>query len=61
MSQRGDPGYSATAVLIGVCTLMLLRSRGRPGGVLTPATAIGDELLEVLPAAGVSMSTAQLG
>ncbi len=63
MSQRGDPGYSATATLIGVCALTLLRGRGQPGargGVLTPAVALGDALLEVLPAAGVSLTTAQL-
>lgn len=58
ISQRGDPGYQATSVLLGECALALAVDGGRlpdGGGVLTPATAMGEALLERLPAAGVSL------
>jgi short subunit dehydrogenase-like uncharacterized protein len=64
MSQQGDPGYSATATLIGVSALTLARGRDRLAtqhGVLTPAAAMGDALLELLPTAGVALHTARLG
>jgi saccharopine dehydrogenase (NAD+, L-lysine-forming) len=64
MAQRGDPGYKATAVLLGECGLALATDRDALSelrGVLTPAAAMGDALLARLPAAGVSLETAALG
>ena len=64
MSQRGDPGYSATVALLVASALVLTRHRDRLSdlsGVLTPVAAMGDALLDVLPRAGVSISTAGLG
>jgi trans enoyl reductase len=60
--QRGD-GYQATAVLFGETGLALALDRDRLSqlrGVLTPAAAMGDVLLDRLPAAGVSMGTVRL-
>ncbi len=50
----GDPGYAATAVMLGECALALALDRDAlpdAAGVLTPATAIGDRLVERLRAA----------
>ncbi|OBF49228.1 enoyl-ACP reductase [Mycobacterium sp. 852002-50816_SCH5313054-b] len=63
MEQQGDPGYKATAVLLGECGLALALDRDKlPDlfGVLTPATAMGDALLARFPAAGVSLRTDRL-
>jgi short subunit dehydrogenase-like uncharacterized protein len=64
MSQLGDPGYKATAVLLGECGLALALHRDTlPDlrGVLTPAAALGDALLDLLPAAdGVTLETTRL-
>jgi short subunit dehydrogenase-like uncharacterized protein len=63
MAQRGDPGYKATAVLLGESGLTLALDRDALSelrGVLTPAAAMGDALLTRLPAAGVSLETARL-
>jgi saccharopine dehydrogenase (NAD+, L-lysine-forming) len=63
MSQKGDPGYKATSVLLGECGLALALDRDKLSdlhGVLTPATALGDALLERLPAAGVTLTTERL-
>ena len=63
MSQKGDPGYKATSVLLGECGLALALDRDRlPDlrGVLTPAAAMGDALLARFPAAGVSLETSRL-
>jgi short subunit dehydrogenase-like uncharacterized protein len=64
MEQQGDPGYKATAVLLGECGLALALDRDKLTdlrGVLTPAAAMGDVLLNRLPAAGVSLKTERLG
>ncbi|WP_326546066.1 saccharopine dehydrogenase NADP-binding domain-containing protein [Mycolicibacterium sp. ND9-15] len=64
MSQKGDPGYKATSVLLGESGLALALDRDRLSdlrGVLTPAAAIGDALLARFPAAGVRLETARLG
>jgi saccharopine dehydrogenase (NAD+, L-lysine-forming) len=64
MAQQGDPGYAATAVLLGESALALAVDRDRlsdRSGVLTPATAMGDALLARLPAAGVTLDVARLG
>lgn len=63
IAQRGDPGYKATAVLLGESGLTLATDRDELSdlrGVLTPAAAMGDALLARLPAAGVSLDTAKL-
>ena len=60
MSQKGDPGYKATSVLLGESGLALALDRDRLSdlrGVLTPAAAMGDALLARFPAAGVSLET----
>lgn len=63
MSQQGDPGYKATSVLLGECGLALALDRDKlPDlhGVLTPAAAMGDALLDRFPGAGVSLATTRL-
>jgi short subunit dehydrogenase-like uncharacterized protein len=63
MSQKGDPGYKATSVLLGESGLALALDRDRLSdlhGVLTPAAAMGDALMVRLPAAGVSLETTRL-
>ncbi|MCH9701892.1 MAG: saccharopine dehydrogenase NADP-binding domain-containing protein [Actinomycetia bacterium] len=63
MSQRGDPGYKATSVLLGESGLALALDRDQLSelrGVLTPAAAMGDALLARFPAAGVSLEVARL-
>jgi short subunit dehydrogenase-like uncharacterized protein len=52
---RGDPGYAATAVMLGESALALALDGDRlppRTGSLTPATALGDVLVERLRAAG---------
>jgi short subunit dehydrogenase-like uncharacterized protein len=52
---KGDPGYAATAVMFGQTALALALDRDRlpdGAGSLTPATALGDVLVERLRAAG---------
>jgi short subunit dehydrogenase-like uncharacterized protein len=63
LSQKGDPGYKATSVLLGECGLALATDRDRLSdlrGVLTPAAAMGDVLLARFPAAEVSLETMRL-
>ncbi|MCW2561108.1 MAG: hypothetical protein JWP55_5072 [Mycobacterium sp.] len=63
MTQHADPGYAATAVMLGESALALTLDRSRLSdrrGVLTPAAAMGDVLLARLPAAGVTIDVAQL-
>ncbi|MEB3020642.1 saccharopine dehydrogenase family protein [[Mycobacterium] crassicus] len=63
MAQRGDPGYQATAVLLGESALALALNRDLLSdhyGVLTPAAAMGDALLVRLPAAGVRLEVSRL-
>lgn len=52
---KGDPGYAATAVMLGESGLALALDGDRlpdRAGSLTPATGIGDVLVERLRAAG---------
>ncbi|MDQ2755459.1 MAG: enoyl-ACP reductase, partial [Actinomycetota bacterium] len=57
IAARGDPGYAATAVMLGESTLSLaLDPRGSGGGVLTPAVAFGGPLVERLRARGFTMT-----
>jgi short subunit dehydrogenase-like uncharacterized protein len=63
MTQHADPGYAATAVMLGESALALTLDRSLLSdrrGVLTPAAAMGDVLLTRLPAAGVTIDVAQL-
>ncbi|GGG09896.1 enoyl reductase [Rhodococcoides trifolii] len=57
---KGDPGYAATAIMLGESALALALNRdelpGIGGGVLTPATGIGDALVTRLRTAGVEVS-----
>lgn len=53
VAAKGDPGYAATAVMLGESALSLAFDGGRlpeGGGVLTPATAMGDALVDRLKA-----------
>lgn len=57
VAAQGDPGYKATAVMLGESALSLAVSRddcplpeGLNGGVLTPASALGNVLVERLRA-----------
>ncbi len=57
INASGDPGYKATAVMLGESALGLALDRDRlpdAAGVLTPSTAIGNVLLQRLRAAGHS-------
>lgn len=54
---QGDPGYKATAVMLGESALALALDGDKlpaAAGVLTPATAMGDALADRLRAAGHS-------
>lgn len=56
---RGDPGYTATARMLGESALALAVDRARlphRAGVLTPATAFGTVLVERLRDAGHTLS-----
>ena len=57
VAAQGDPGYKATAVMMGESALCLALDRERlpaRAGVLTPATGIGLPLVERLRAAGMT-------
>lgn len=60
---KGDPGYKATAVMIGESALALALQRDElpdRAGILTPATAMGDVLVNRLRAAGFGLDTMKL-
>ena len=53
-----DPGYSGTAVMLGESALCLaIDELPDTAGVLTPATAMGDALIDRLRAAGMTIET----
>jgi short subunit dehydrogenase-like uncharacterized protein len=61
VAAQGDPGYAATAVMLGESALCLGTDElTSPGGVLTPAVAMGDRLVERLRANGFELSVARL-
>lgn len=62
VAAQGDPGYAATSVMLGQAGLCLLATHGagRSGGVLTPATAIGSELIEALRAQRFTLDVRRL-
>jgi short subunit dehydrogenase-like uncharacterized protein len=57
----GDPGYAATAVMLGQSALALAAGDGLPdhAGVLTPATGIGRPLIDRLRAQGFTLTIAR--
>ncbi|WP_201023242.1 saccharopine dehydrogenase family protein [Serinicoccus chungangensis] len=60
---QGDPGYAATSVMLGRSALVLLATRdepGRGGGVLTPAVALGDDLVQGLRSEGFTLDVRRL-
>jgi len=60
---QGDPGYAATAVMLGETGLALALDGERlpdRAGSLTPATALGDVLVERLRAAGHTYEVAPI-
>ena len=59
VAAAGDPGYAATAVMLGQSALSLAVDRDRlpaVAGVLTPATALGLPLADRLRAAGFELA-----
>jgi short subunit dehydrogenase-like uncharacterized protein len=57
---RGDPGYAATAVMLGESALCLAQDEASlpdRAGVLTPATAMGAMLASRLTSAGQTLAT----
>lgn len=60
---KGDPGYAATAVMLGESALALAADGDRlpeRAGSLTPATALGEVLVERLRAAGHAYQVAEV-
>lgn len=56
---EGDPGYALTAVMLGQAALCLAFDQARlppRAGVLTPATAMGEVLVDRLRAAGMTFA-----
>jgi short subunit dehydrogenase-like uncharacterized protein len=63
VAAQGDPGYAATAVMLGESALCLaLDGPALPdgAGVLTPSTAMGDALVERLRAQDFTMTVDEL-
>lgn len=61
VAAQGDPGYAATAVMLAEAGLALAVDGERcsaEGGVLTPAVAMGDVLVERLRAQGFALEVA---
>jgi len=64
IAAQGDPGYKATSVMLGESALCLAFDADRlppRAGVLTPATAMGDVLVERLRAAGQTFEVRRTG
>lgn len=60
VAAQGDPGYAATAVMLGESALCLGLDRlPSAGGVLTPAVAMGDHLVSRLRARGFELSVSR--
>jgi short subunit dehydrogenase-like uncharacterized protein len=63
ITASGDPGYKATAVMLGEAGICLARDVDRTpevAGVLTPATAMGGVLMDRLRAAGHTYEVSEL-
>ncbi len=63
IAAKGDPGYAATAVMLGQSALCLGLDESLPpaAGVLTPATAMGIALVDRLRAAGFTFDVHRSG
>ncbi len=62
VAAKGDPGYAATAVMLGESALCLALDGDRlpeAAGVLTPATAMDGALVDRLREAGFTMTVAR--
>lgn len=60
VEDRRDPGYGSTAVMLSESALCLARDPlATPGGVVTPASAMGSALLTRLRAAGMKWIVAE--
>ena len=63
VAAKGDPGYAATAVMLGESALALALDGERlpdRAGVLTPATGIGQPLVDRLRDAGMTLEVERL-
>ncbi len=61
VAAKGDPGYAATAVMLGESALCLGTDElASPGGVTTPAVAMGSLLAARLRAQGFELSVKRL-
>ena len=63
VAAQGDPGYKATAMMLGECGLCLALDEERMprrAGVLTPSTAMGIALVDRLRAAGMTLDVERL-
>jgi short subunit dehydrogenase-like uncharacterized protein len=56
---KGDPGYAATSRMLSESGLCLATTEGE-GGVLTPAAAMGDALVDRLRGAGMTLRAWQV-
>ena len=60
VAAKGDPGYAATAVMMGESALCLaLDQLPDRFGVLTPASAMGTALVDRLRAAGMTLTVSE--
>jgi len=60
VAAQGDPGYAATAVMLGESALCLgIDTLSSAGGVLTPAVAMGDHLIARLRTRGFELSVSR--
>jgi short subunit dehydrogenase-like uncharacterized protein len=63
VAAQGDPGYAATAVMLGESVLALCCDGDRlppRAGVLTPSTAIGNVLIDRLRTAGFTFDATRI-
>ncbi|HST64772.1 MAG TPA: saccharopine dehydrogenase NADP-binding domain-containing protein [Mycobacteriales bacterium] len=62
VADRRDPGYAGTAVIFGEAALSLAADElSSPGGVSTPAAALGDHLIRRLRTQGLTLTTDRIG
>ena len=63
VAAQGDPGYKATAMMLGEAALTLALDRDKlpdRHGILTPASAMGDALTDRLRAAGMTIEAERI-
>jgi short subunit dehydrogenase-like uncharacterized protein len=63
VAAQGDPGYKATAMMLGESALTLALDRDKlpdRRGVLTPVAAMGDALVDRLRGAGMTLEVTRL-